>query len=195
MSEPLSGPELVVTPAGLTNRTGRYEKRLADLDGLFADAGAFAARLAQEADRVIYHVDEFRPSEAAGDLITGISTLSPGKVGDEFHMTRGHIHAKHDRAEIYHCLAGHGLMLMETLDGRTVVTELRPGVIAYVPPVHIHRSVNVGDTDLVTVFCYPADAGQDYGIIARAGGMRHLAVGGTGAEPWRLEENPNYVAR
>ncbi|MEV0609181.1 glucose-6-phosphate isomerase family protein [Polymorphospora rubra] len=193
MSEPLPGPALVIKPEGMTGRTGRYEKRLSDLDGLFADAEAFAARLATEADRVIYHVDEFRPSGAAGDLITGISTLSAGRVGTEFHMTRGHIHAQHDRTEIYHCLSGHGLMLMETLDGQTVVTELRPGVVAYVPPVHIHRSVNLGDEDLVTLFCYPADAGQDYGIIARSGGMRHRAVAdGTG---WRLEENSGYVPR
>ncbi|GAA2582625.1 glucose-6-phosphate isomerase [Dactylosporangium fulvum] len=193
MSEPLPGPALVITPHGMTGRTGRYEKKLSDLDGLFADAEAYAARLALEPDRVIYHVDEFRPSGANGDLITGISTLSPGRVGAEFHMTRGHIHARQDRAEIYHCLSGHGLMLMETLDGRTVVTELRPGVVAYVPPVHIHRSVNIGDSDLVTLFCYPADAGQDYGIIARSGGMRHRAV--ADAMAWRLEENPTYVPR
>ncbi|WP_200926318.1 glucose-6-phosphate isomerase family protein [Sphaerimonospora mesophila] len=193
MSEPLPGPGLVITPEGLRGRTGRYEKRLSDLDGLFADAEAFAARLEREADRVIYHVDEFRPSTETGDLITGISTLSPGRVGAEFHMTRGHIHAKHDRTEIYHCLSGHGLMLMETLDGQTVVTELRPGVVAYVPPVHIHRSVNVGDEDLVTLFCYPADAGQDYEIIARSRGMRHHVVAEAGG--WRLEENPGYVPR
>lgn len=193
MPEPQPGPGLVITPAGMTGRTGRYEKRLSDLHGLFADDAAFAARLVTEADRVIYHVDEFRPSTSAGDLITGVSTLSAGRVGTEFHMTRGHIHAQHDRTEIYHCLAGHGLMLMESLDGRTVTTELRPGVVAYVPPVHIHRSVNLGDTDLVTLFCYPADAGQDYGIIARSGGMRHRAVAdGTG---WRLEENKAYVPR
>lgn len=193
MSEPLPGTGLVIAPAGLAGRTGRYEKRLSDLDGLFADVGAYATRLAHDAERVIYHVDEHRPSEEAGDLITGVSTLSPGLVGTEFHMTRGHIHARQDRAEIYHCLSGHGLMLMETLDGRTVVTELRPGVVAYVPPVHIHRSVNVGDEDLVTLFCYPADAGQDYGIIARSHGMRHRVV--TAAEGWRLEENSAYVPR
>ncbi|MEV4201202.1 glucose-6-phosphate isomerase family protein [Micromonospora globbae] len=193
MSEPLPGPSLVITPQEMAGRTGRYEKRLSDLDGLFADEAAFAARLATEADRVIYHVDEFRPSTATGDLITGISTLSPGRVGREFHMTRGHIHARHDRTEIYHCLSGHGLMLMETLDGQTVVTELRPGVVAYVPPVHIHRSVNLGDTDLVTLFCYPADAGQDYDIIARSGGMRHRAV--ADGDGWRLEENRGYVPR
>ena len=193
MTTPQQGPSLVISPGEMLGRTGRYEKRLADLGGLFADEDAFAARLETEADRVIYHVDEFRPSTEAGDLITGISTLTPGRVGDEFHLTRGHIHAQHDRTEIYHCLAGHGLMLMETLDGRTVVTELRPGVVAYVPPVHIHRSVNLGDTDLVTLFCYPADAGQDYGIIARSGGMRHRAV--ADGDGWRLEENRSYVPR
>ncbi|WP_320068892.1 glucose-6-phosphate isomerase family protein [Micromonospora sp. RTGN7] len=193
MTTPQQGPSLVISPGEMLGRTGRYEKKLADLGGLFADEAAFAARLETEADRVIYYVDEFRPSTEPGDLITGISTLSPGRVGAEFHLTRGHIHAQHDRTEIYHCLAGHGLMLMETLDGRTVVTELRPGVVAYVPPVHIHRSVNLGDTDLVTLFCYPADAGQDYGIIARSGGMRHRAVAdGAG---WRLEENRSYVPR
>ncbi|BCL12707.1 glucose-6-phosphate isomerase family protein [Micromonospora sagamiensis] len=193
MVTPQQGPGLVITPEGMVGRTGRYEKRLADLGGLFADEAAFTARLTTEADRVIYHVDEFRPSTEAGDLITGISTLSPGRVGTEFHMTRGHIHAQQDRTEIYHCLSGHGLMLMETLDGRTVVTEMRPGVVAYVPPVHIHRSVNLGDTDLVTLFCYPADAGQDYDIIARSSGMRHRVV--ADGDDWRLEENGSYVPR
>ena len=194
MSGTQTGPALVLTPDRLEGRTGRYEKRLADLEELYGDSAAFDALLAERgADALMYHVDEFRPSEAAGDLIVGISTLLPGRVGDEFAMTRGHIHAQHDRTEIYHCLSGHGLMLMETLDGETVVTEMTPGVVAYVPPSHIHRSVNVGDEDLVTLFCYPADAGQDYGIISASHGMRHRVVtDGTG---WRLEENGDYVPR
>lgn len=194
MTEPQTGPALVITPDELVGRTSRYEKRLGDLDGLYSDTKAFA-RLRSEAgdDRLMYHVDEFRPSAAAGDLITGISTLYPGRIGEEFAMTRGHIHAQHDRTEIYHCLSGHGLMLMETVEGETVVTELTPGVVAYVPPSHIHRSVNLGDEDLVTLFCYPADAGQDYGIIAASQGMRHLAV--ATADGWTLTENPAYVAR
>jgi glucose-6-phosphate isomerase len=198
VTEPQTGPTLVITPDRLEGRTGRYEKRLGDLDGLFADAAAFAHLLEAEGDgRVMYRVDEFRPSGDAGDLITGISTLHPGRIGEEFTMTRGHIHAVHNRTEIYHCLSGHGLMLMETVDGHTVVTEMTPGVVAYVPPSHIHRSVNLGDEDFVTLFCYPADAGQDYGIIAASQGMRHLvvvdeSVGGSG---WKLEENPAYVAR
>lgn len=194
MTEPQTGPALVITPDQLEGRTGRYEKRLGDLDGLYSDAAAFADLRSESGDdRLMYHVDEFRPSSAAGDLITGISTLYPGRVGEEFAMTRGHIHAQHDRTEIYHCLSGHGLMLMETVAGETVVTEMTPGVVAYVPPSHIHRSVNLGDDDLVTLFCYPADAGQDYGIIAASHGMRHLAVATDAG--WALKENPAYVAR
>lgn len=194
MTAPRTGPALVIHPDQLDGRTGRYEKRLGDLDGLYSDDAAFA-RLRSERgdDHVMYHVDEFRPSDAPGDLIVGISTLYPGRVGVEYAMTRGHIHQQHDRTEIYHCLSGHGLMLMETVDGQTVVTELTPGVVAYVPPSHIHRSVNVGEDDLVTLFCYPADAGQDYGIIKESNGMRHLVVADGAA--WSLQENTRYVAR
>lgn len=194
MTEPQTGPALAVTAERLEGRTSRYEKRLGDLEGLYADSAAFETLRAESgADALMYYVDEFRPSDAAGDLITGVSTLMPGRVGDELAMTRGHIHAQADRTEIYHCLSGRGLMLMETLDGQTVVTELTPGVIAYVPPAHIHRSINVGDEDLVTVFCYPADAGQDYGIIAASHGMRHRVL--ADGDGWRLMENPDYVAR
>ncbi len=193
MSDPNTGPALEVQANALLGRTGRYEKRVRDLEGLFLDRSAYAEKLGADPDRLVYYVDEFRPSGDTGDLITGISTLLAGRVGNEFHMTRGHIHAKSDRTEIYHCISGHGLMLMETLDGRTVVTEMWPGTIAYVPPNHIHRSVNIGNADLRTIFCYPADAGQDYEIIARSGGMRHRVVDdGNG---WKLVENRDYVAR
>ncbi|WP_200914471.1 glucose-6-phosphate isomerase family protein, partial [Aeromicrobium sp. Leaf272] len=70
------GPTLTIEPDQLVGRTGRYEKRLGDLDGLYADADAFARLRAERGDdAVMYHVDEFRPSDQAGDLITGISTL------------------------------------------------------------------------------------------------------------------------
>lgn len=188
------GPTLTITPEQLVGRTGRYEKRLGDLGSLFADKDAYARRRAADGHgHLMYYVDEFRPSDNAGDLITGISTLLPGHVGDEFAMTRGHIHLQQDRTEIYHCLSGHGLMLMETVAGETVVSELTPGVVAYVPPAHIHRSVNLGDEPLVTLFCYPADAGQDYAIISTAHGMRHLVL--TDGESWKLTVNSAYVER
>ena len=52
----------------------------------------------------------------------------------------------------------------------------------------------VGSFPLVTLFCYPADAGQDYEIIGRAGGMRDLIVD-DGIGGWERTPNPRYVGR
>jgi glucose-6-phosphate isomerase, archaeal len=65
---------------------------------------------------------------------------------------------------------------MESPDGETRAIEIVARSICYVPPYWIHRSVNVGPEPLVMTFCYPSDAGQDYAIIARSGGMRHRVV-------------------
>lgn len=140
----------------MSNGTGRYEKRLSDLAGLYADSAAFAALLA-DGDRVVYDVTEFRPSENGGDVIFGVTRMNPGRVGKEFFLTRGHIHAKSDRPEIYYGQKGTGLMQLESPDGETRIVEIGPQTICYVPPYWIHRSVNTGDEDLVMVFCYPAD--------------------------------------
>ena len=195
MSIPLPVTVSLVPETGeMTGRTRRYEKRYDDLAGLFADEAAFAAVARAQGSEVAYQVDEFRPSDRAGDMIFGTSTLQPGRIGREFLFTRGHIHAVGDRPEIYLCQSGHGVMLMELADGTVQAEEMRPNSLVYVAPHWIHRSVNVGAEPLVTLFCYPADAGQDYDIIARAGGMRDLVVD-DGAVGWTRVPNPRYRPR
>lgn len=187
-------PSLTVVDAGtgaLDGATGRYEKRLGDLEGVYSDAVAYRRLAAQEPDRLHYHVHEHRRRERPGDVIFGTSVVLPGTVGREFHLTRGHVHRLADRSEIYHCLSGRGVLLMER-DGDLRAIELSPGAIAYVPGHWAHRSVNVGDDPLVTVFCYPADAGQDYAPIERRGGMARLVVRDEDAG-WTLVDNPRYV--
>ena len=180
---------------GLLDGTGtRYAKRLADLEGLYADGEAFAVLAAERGDETVYEVTDHRPSEAPGDLITGVTRMSPGRVGDEFFMTRGHIHARADRPETYFGLAGRGLMVMESPDGESRIVEIDPGTVCYVPPFWIHRSVNVGDADFGMLFCYPADAGQDYEIIRRANGLARRVVA-DGAGGWRDVANPDHVPR
>ncbi len=186
---------VLISPAGeMTGRTRRYEKRYDELAGLFADESAFAEISRTRGAEVAYQVDEFRPSERAGDMIFGTSTLQPGRIGDEFLFTRGHIHVVSDRPEIYLCQSGHGVMLMELADGTVRAEEMTPNSLLYVAPHWIHRSVNVGGTPLVTLFCYPADAGQDYEIIARSGGMRDLIVD-DGDGGWKRVANPRYRPR
>ena len=74
----------------MSDATGRYTKYFRDLAGLYGDEAAFAAMAPQWNDRAVYDVCEFRPNDAAGDLIFGVTRMSSGKVGDEFFITRGH---------------------------------------------------------------------------------------------------------
>ena len=195
MSFPLPASVSIDPDTGaMTGRTRRYEKRFDDLAGLFADEAAFAEVARARGTEIAYQVDEFRPSDRAGDVIFGTSTLYPGRIGDEFIFTRGHIHAIGDRPEIYLCQSGHGVMLMELADGTVRAEEMTPNRVVYVAPHWIHRSVNVGAGPLVTLFCYPADAGQDYDVIGRAGGMHDLIVD-DGAGGWKRAPNPRYRPR
>lgn len=191
--EPI-GCRVDLSTGAMGNATGSYQKRFRDLDGLYEDAAAFEAMRGEWGDRIVYEVSEFRPREAAGDLIFGVTRMLPGKVGNEYFMTRGHIHKQADRPEIYYGQKGEGLMLMESPEGETRVVEVGEQTVCYVPPYWIHRSVNVGSGELVMLFCYPADSGQDYAIIANAGGMRSRIVA-TGDGGWKQVDNARWQAR
>ena len=172
---------------------GCYEKRLKDLAGIYQDEDAFQRALSQEAERVVYRVYEQRPEQSAGDLIFGTTFMEPGRIGAEFYVTRGHIHATANRPEVYYGESGEGLMLMEDPAGEVQILELRPNHVVYVPPFWVHRSVNTGSTPLVMSFFYPSDSGQDYRIIARSGGMAvRIVADGSG---WKAVPNPSYRAR
>ncbi len=193
MRDPVSS---VVDPTrgGMSGNTGRYEKRLSDLSGLYADESAFQTLLKERGDSVVYDVEDFRPGTHSGDLIYGVTRMSPGRIGGEFFLTRGHIHEKADRPEIYYGQKGLGLMQLESPAGETRIVEIGPQTICYVPPFWIHRSINIGTEDLVMVFAYPSDSGQDYGIIEASNGMRHRVMAG-GENGWRLVDNPTYRPR
>lgn len=196
MSE-LTIPQLLhIGAAGeLIGHSGTKRSLIADLAGLFAHSDAFDKLAAERGGDIAYVVHEFRPERVAPqELVFGTSTLQAGKVGDEYFMTRGHIHTRTDRPEVYFCQTGRGVMHMEAPDGTTRPMEMRAGSVVYVPSFWIHRSVNVGDAELITAFCYPADAGQDYGIIERSGGMRTLIVD-DGKGGWTEAENPRYRPR
>ena len=178
----------------MRNAGSHYQKRLGDLEGLYSDAAAFDSLAKLRRDEVVYEVTDHRPSSEPGDLITGTTRMAPGKVGNEFFMTRGHIHAVVDRPELYFGIKGRGLMVMESADGQTRIVEIAPHTMCYVPPYWIHRSVNIGDDDMVMLFCYPADSGQDYDIIQRSNGLR-LRVFDDGEGGWRSIDNNAYLPR
>ena len=176
----------------MTGHNGSYDKFLRDMAGVYQDAAAFAAEIAAgHGGTLVYRVEENRVGSGSGALVLGTSTVLPGRIGEEFALTRGHLHRVADRAEVYHCLAGRGVMLLESLDGRSRAIELNPGDAVHVPGHWIHRSVNIGPEPMVTAFVYNEDAGQDYDLIAQAGGTAQLVVPDRDAG-WRTVANPNH---
>ena len=166
-------------------------RRLSSMKGQFADQQAYA-RLLDKEDVVLYEVYELKRPEKVGELLHGISVVHPGKVGDEYYMTKGHFHAVCETAEVYYCLKGQGVMVMETPEGNWAVEALCPGKVLYVPPRWAHRSVNTGSReDLVTFFVYPGHAGHDYGTIEKHGFCK-LVVEANG-QP-QIVDNPRWQA-
>ncbi len=143
--------------------TRRY---LSDLKGSFHDQSAFDQDLAS-GDRLVYTVAAVEPAMGEGDLHYGLGVIFPGKIGDEYHLTKGHLHAWRPAAEFYIGLRGSGMMLLEDeQSGESRMVPLTPDGVVYVPGSTAHRTMNVGDEPLVYLGVYPARAGHDYGSIA-----------------------------
>ncbi len=164
-------------------------RRLSSMIGQYSDEAAFKAMLAKE-DTLVYEVYENRVPETPGDHQHGTSILHPGKVGAEFFMTKGHFHKVLETAEVYYCLKGHGFMVMETPEGDWSAEELVPGCVLYVPPSWAHRSINIGNEDLITFFVYPGNAGHNYGTIETKGFRKLLVDNGGKAQ---IIDNPRWV--
>ena len=182
--------ELLPHLGTMQGRNTRYEKSLAEVDGLYLDAAAFDAALADDDGEPVYWVESSILEEGPGALTVGISVLEPGCIGSEFYMTRGHLHARPECAEVYYALVGHGVMLIETFDGRSATVELRAGQAVHIPGHSVHRSVNVGSDRFATLFCYPTEAGQDYDVIRRAGGMKQMVI--ADGDSWTSCPNPRH---
>ncbi len=80
---------------------------------------------------------------------------------------------------------------MESPDGEIKALKLEKGQLVYVPPLWFHRSVNIGDSELVNLFTYNSDAGQNYEILKTRGGMRKRVIQKDNYS-WTLVSNKKY---
>ena len=182
--------DISIADAMLSEYDNHIERRLSAMQGQFFDTTAYEKTLAAE-DSLLYEVYEIKRPEIAGELLHGLSIVHAGKVGDEFYMTKGHFHTILDTAEVYYCLKGEGMMVMETPEGEWAVEPLRSNSVLYVPPRWAHRSVNTSLTeDFVTFFVYPGNAGHDYGTIETQG-FRKLIVDRAGRP--EIIDNPRWL--
>ena len=183
--------DLKIITGNFPKATGHYSKTFDELEGMYENEQEFQKMLPKWRNRVVYEVWEHRASKNKGDLVFGTSVMKSGCVGDEFFLTRGHQHQKAYCAETYFCLSGKGVILMESPDGEIKALKLGKGQLVYVPPFWLHRSVNIGDSELVTLFTYNSDAGQNYEILKKRGGMRKRVVQ-KNSNSWTLVANKQY---
>ena len=140
------------------------QRYLADLQGVFVDELAYQQALAVS-NSLMYEVASIEPASGPGDLAYGLARIMPGQVGQEFYLTKGHLHSWREAAEFYLGLAGEGVMLLEHESGDCRVVPLTPNSAIYVPGYTAHRTVNTGSEILSYLGVYPAQAGHDYAAI------------------------------
>jgi len=174
---------------GMSKAATSTKRKLSQMQDMYLDTNA-AQALVDAGDPVVYEFYEVGAPEHAGDLAFGTSITYPGKVGKEYYMTKGHFHTILETAEVYYTLSGTGYMLTENPEGDVQLHALEPGKAVYVPQRYAHRSINTGDTPLVTFFAFRGDAGHDYGTIETQG-YRKLVVEGDDGAPTVID-NPKW---
>ncbi len=154
----------------------KSSRKLGEIQNIFKDKV-----FPKDEDKIAYKVLCHFPVEenTAGGLFFGTSILSPGKVGNEYIMTKGHFHSKINTGEYYWCISGEGMLVMMGEDRKSSVIELKQGVMQYIPGKVAHRLVNTGENELVVGACWPSDAGHDYDSIQKKGfSVRVIEVDG-----------------
>ncbi|MGN0479729.1 MAG: glucose-6-phosphate isomerase family protein [Hominenteromicrobium sp.] len=148
--------------------TAHAQKRFSEIEGIFADRKAAAA---MNPEQIVYEVSTHAAvaEGTAGGLFFGTSCIHPGRVGDEYFMTKGHFHARRETAEYYWGISGQGVLLLMEESGACTAQRVTAGSLHYIGGHIAHRLVNTGDADLVVGACWPSDAGHDYGSIRTQG--------------------------
>lgn len=138
---------------------------LSQLAGVFTDENAYQRALSG-GDHLVYQVTNIEENTGDGQLHYGLGVLMPGRVGDEYFMTRGHIHAWRPAAEVYIGLQGQGMMLLQDeYTGECSAAPLSPSQMVYVPGHCAHRTINTGSEPLVYWGILTSEAGHDYDYV------------------------------
>lgn len=136
-------------------------KYIRELSGIFENEHAFNA---MDGSQLVYSVQAILPVEEGreGGLFYGKTIIEPGKVGDEYFMTKGHFHLNADRAEFYWGIQGPGMLLLMNEQRKIWAENMFPGSLHYIDGHIAHRTVNTGNIPLIFGACWPSDAGHNY---------------------------------
>jgi glucose-6-phosphate isomerase, archaeal len=155
--------------SGKVSRFGeRTRRKASDMQSMFYDKKAVQEAI-QTDDPLIYEFYNTKFITSTSDMAVAVTRIFPGKIGDEYFMSKGHQHQRNDQPEMYICVQGTGYLLLDTMDGEFRAEEWRPGTISHIPPIWAHRAVNIGSNVLVYIGVYHAAAGHDYMVVEKRG--------------------------
>lgn len=125
-----------------------------------------------------------------------ITIVNPGKNGTEFNKTFGHLN-KFQGAEIFHCLSGQGIVVMQRNDENGEAKEFKVATLSSgkqieVPEGYGHCVVNVGKGYLVVLDNAPGHGPkfQEYDGVKAKKGFAYYIVEKKGEIGF--EKNTNY---
>ncbi len=124
-----------------------------------------------------------------------ITVLLPDLNGHEYNKTYGHFH-KYSAVEIYNCLYGQGLVVMQRNDEQGQPKEykvvgLHPGKQVEIPVGFGHALINVGKTFLVVLDnAFEPSKNHNYEPVRVSHGFAYYVVEKKGEIAF--ERNPNY---
>ncbi len=137
-------------------------RKLEEIEEIFQSKVPF-----NDKQNIIYKVFEFDIERNINNLLCGVCILYPGKVGNEFYMTKGHTHLE-PRSELYIGVSGQGILLMQNeKNGECIYEEILEHKLIYVPEGYSHRHINTGNEPLITYYAVAADAGHDYNYVIK----------------------------
>ena len=140
-------------------------RKLKDLNGVYLDVKTYDK---MDSETMVYSVQTWLPvpEGSRGGLFFGTSTIMPGKVGNEYFMTKGHFHLQADSAEFYWGVQGKGILILMDRLRNTRAEKVYPGSLHYIGGNIAHRLANIGKENLIVGACWPSESGHDYEEIA-----------------------------
>lgn len=110
-------------------------------------------------ETVVYELTVKEASPEEGHLLWGHVLLNPGRVNDEYFMTRGHFHNNDHTEEYVLCMNGYGFLMYLDKDGNCWCEEMEEGSLHHIPEGVGRRIINLSDEPMHLSFCVPANAG------------------------------------
>lgn len=117
------------------------------------------------ADTLMYTVKSTNTGseDEIGSLQWGITIMEPIVVGNEYNMTKGHLHENKNCDEYYYCVSGEGVLIKNKTNNTPNIEYMESGSLHYISGDQAHRCINTGPKKLVFLAAWSPAAGYEYG--------------------------------